>query len=77
VRKALEVDPTKRYQTAAEFGAALAPHIAGGGAEAATLMSNLFAEEFRAEEARFAAALPSSERGLDARNTRDYQNRRP
>ena len=29
VRKALEVDPTKRYQTAAEFGAALAPHVGG------------------------------------------------
>jgi hypothetical protein len=75
VRKALEVDPTKRYQTAAEFGAVLAPHVAGGAAEAGALMSTLFADDFRAEEARFAAAIPSSERGLDARNTRDYQNR--
>jgi protein kinase-like protein len=77
VRKALEVDPTKRYQTAAEFGAAVGPHVAGGAAEAGMLMSTLFAEDFRAEEARFAAAIPNSERALDARNTRDYQNRRP
>ena len=76
VRKVLSVDPTKRYQTAAEFGAALAPHIAGGAAEAGTLMNTLFAEEFRAEEARFAAAIPPSG-AHDARNTHDYQNRRP
>jgi serine/threonine protein kinase len=77
VRKVLEVDPTRRYQTAAEFGAALAPHIAGGNTEAGALMSTLFADDFRAEEARFAAALPTSERAIDARNTRDYQNKRP
>jgi len=77
VRKALEVDPTKRYQTAVEFGAALAPHVAGGAAEASALMSTLFAEDFRTEEARFAAAIPPSERAIDARNTRDFQNRRP
>ena len=71
------MDPTKRYQTAGEFGAALAPHVAGGSAAAGTLMSTLFAEDFRAEEARFAAAIPSSERELNARNTSDYQNRRP
>ena len=40
---------------------------AGGAAEAAALMSTLFAEDFRAEEARFAAAIPHSERGSDAR----------
>jgi hypothetical protein len=77
VRKALEVDPTRRYQTAAEFGAALAPHAAGGATEAGALMSTLFAEDFRAEEARFNAAIPSSERAIDARNPRDLQNRRP
>jgi serine/threonine protein kinase len=76
VRKALEVDPSKRYQTAAEFGAALAPFVAGGAGEAGALMSKLFAEDFRAEEARFAAALPGSG-SVDARNTRDFQNRRP
>jgi hypothetical protein len=75
VRKALEVDPTRRYQSAAEFGAAVAPYIAGGAAEAGALMSTLFAEDFRAEEARFAAAIPSSERALDSRHTRDLPNR--
>jgi len=77
VRKALEFDPTRRYQSAVEFGAAIAPHVAAGAAEAGALMSTLFAEDFRAEEARFAAAIPSSERAIDARNTRDYQPRRP
>ena len=77
VRKALEIDPSRRYQSAGEFGAAIAPHVGGGAAEAATLMSTLFADDFRAEEARFAAAIPSSERALDAHNTRDYQPRRP
>jgi hypothetical protein len=77
VRKALEVDPTRRYQTAVEFAAALAPHVAGGSVAAGTLMTTLFADDFRAEEARFAAAIPSSERGLDTRNTGDHQNRRP
>jgi serine/threonine protein kinase len=74
VRKALEIDPSKRYQTAAEFGAALAADAAGGAAEAGALMSTLFAEDFRAEEARFAAALPQSG-SLDARHTRDFQKR--
>jgi hypothetical protein len=56
--RALQVDPVKRYQTAAEFGAALAPY-ATGAAAAAALMSALFTDDFRAEEARFAAAAPS------------------
>jgi serine/threonine protein kinase len=58
--KALQVDPSRRHQTAAEFAAALAPHAAGGAAAAAALMSALFTNDFRAEEARFAAAVPSS-----------------
>src|SRR4029078_1146959 len=57
VRKAREGDPTKRYQTATEFGAALAPHVAGGAAEAGSLMTTLFADELRAEAARFGAAI--------------------
>jgi serine/threonine protein kinase len=76
VRKALEVDPTRRYQSAAEFAAAVAPHVSGGAAQASALMSKLFAEDFRAEEARFAAAFPSSERGLDRPNPNDYQTKR-
>ena len=53
----------------------LLPHVAGGAAEAGTLMSTLFADDFRAEEARFNAAIPTSERALDARGTSDYQKR--
>jgi serine/threonine-protein kinase len=66
VGKVLQVDPTKRYQSATEFAAAVAPHVTGGAAEAAKLMTTLFAEDFRSEEARFAAAVPSSERNLPA-----------
>ncbi len=66
VRKALQVDPNLRYQTAREFEAALGPHIEGGAASSAAMMGTLFAEDFRAEEVRFAAAVPSSERGLQA-----------
>jgi hypothetical protein len=65
VRQALEIDPGKRYQTAAEFAAALAPHTAGGAAAAAATIAALFADDFRAEEARFAAALQKDEGGTD------------
>ena len=61
VGKALEVNPDRRYQTAAEFAAALGPHTAGGAAAAAATVATLFADDFRAEEARFAAALPQAE----------------
>jgi serine/threonine-protein kinase len=78
VRKALEVDPTRRYQNAAEFAAAVAPYASGGAAQAAALMSKVFADDFRAEEARFAAALPSSDRGIDrSGGPPDYQPKRP
>jgi hypothetical protein len=66
VLRALQVDPTKRYQSATEFAAAVAPHVTGGALEAGRLMATLFADDFRAEEARFAAALPASERSLPA-----------
>jgi hypothetical protein len=77
VRKALETDPTKRYQSATEFAAAVVPLVAGGAAEASALMTRLFAEDFRSEEARFAAAVPSSERGLTGPGPHDFQTRRP
>jgi hypothetical protein len=51
VARALAVDPSLRYQTAAEFGAAVAPHITGGKAEAAALMQELFGDEFKRESA--------------------------
>jgi serine/threonine protein kinase len=66
IGKALEIDPTRRYQTATEFAAALAPHLVAGPSSSAALMTALFSEDFRAEEARFAAAVPSSERSLAA-----------
>ncbi|HEY6477361.1 MAG TPA: protein kinase, partial [Polyangia bacterium] len=66
VRKALEVDPARRYRTAGEFAAALAPHTAGGAAAAAAIVASLFADDFRAEEARFAAAVPKAETASDS-----------
>jgi hypothetical protein len=77
VCKALETDPTKRYQTATEFAAGLAPLVAGGASEAAAMMTRLFTDDFRSEEARFAAAVPSSERGLAGPGAHDFQTRRP
>jgi serine/threonine-protein kinase len=78
VVRALQPDPAQRYQSAAEFAAALAPHVTGGATAAATLMRTLFAEDFRAEEARFAAAMPASDHsahGPSAGGT-EWQNRR-
>jgi hypothetical protein len=51
VSRALAVDPALRYQTAAEFGAAVAPHISGAKGEAAALIQQLFSEEFKRESA--------------------------
>ena len=51
VARALAVDPALRYQTAAEFAAAVAPHIEGGKTEAEALMQQLFAEELAREGA--------------------------
>src|SRR4029453_15686648 len=51
--RALQIDPTRRFQTAAEFGAAVAPHVAGGPAQAASLMRSLFGTDFQQEETRF------------------------
>jgi hypothetical protein len=49
--RVLAVDPGLRFQTASEFGAAVAPHTGGGKTEAADLMQKLFAEEFKRESA--------------------------
>jgi hypothetical protein len=78
--KALQSDPNRRYRTAAEFAAAITPHIAGGAAASAAMMSTLFAEDFRAEEARFAAAVPASDRHLrpdGSSSPDDLEPRRP
>jgi hypothetical protein len=62
VRRALEIDPARRYQSAADFAAAVAPHVAGAPAEAARLMKDLFTDDFQQEEARFSAAIPTTDR---------------
>jgi serine/threonine-protein kinase len=73
VARALEVSPDRRYQSAREFAAALAPHTAGGAAAASEMMASLFGDDFLAEEARFAAAVPKADTATDER--RDVQNR--
>jgi Protein kinase domain len=49
--KALAVNPAERYQSAAEFAAALAPFVAGAKTEACRLMQTLFGEELGEEAA--------------------------
>jgi serine/threonine-protein kinase len=57
--RALEVDPDKRFQSSAEFSAAIAPHLArGGSSELAVRLKALFGEELRAEQERLATAFP-------------------
>jgi hypothetical protein len=63
VRRALQIEPAARFQTAADFAAALAPLVAGGPAEVARLMKEVFSADFQQEEARFAAAIPATGRG--------------
>jgi serine/threonine protein kinase len=62
VGRALQTDPAQRYHSAADFAAAVAPHVAGAPAEAARLMRELFSDDFQKEEARFAAAIPTTDR---------------
>ena len=56
--RALASDPAARFHTAAEFSAALSPHIGGGATQLAQLMRTHFAEDFRQEEERFSGAIP-------------------
>jgi serine/threonine protein kinase len=56
LERALQPDPADRFQTAAEFAAALAPFIAGAHDGLARSMERLFGEDIRAEEARFDSA---------------------
>ncbi len=58
VTRALEVDPAKRYQSAAEFEAALAPLARATTGDLAALMQRLFADDFNKEEERFSSAMP-------------------
>ena len=59
ITRALEVDPDRRFQSCAEFSAAIAPHLESGGAiELASRVIALFGEELRAEQERLVAAFP-------------------
>ncbi len=66
LKKALAVDPAARFQTASEFLATVTPHVGRGGAELAELVTRLFAEDFRQEEAGFASATPPTKPPLRA-----------
>jgi hypothetical protein len=59
VARALTVDPAARFQSAAEFAAAVAPHVGRGSGEMAELMARAFADELRQEEVRLSGAIPS------------------
>ena len=57
--RALEVDPYDRFQSSAEFSAAIVPHLTGApSSELARRMLALFGPELRAEQERLAAAFP-------------------
>jgi len=55
--RALQPAPEDRFQTAAEFAAALAPYLSGAAAGLARNMERLFGEDIRDEETRFAAGV--------------------
>jgi len=58
LKKALQPAAENRYQSAAEFAMALAPHITGMRPAAAMLMEKLFGEELRIAEAENAEETP-------------------
>ena len=61
--RALAVDPAKRFQSSAEFSAAIVPHLSPGGAtELGARVAALFGDELRAERTTLAAAFPNAPR---------------
>ena len=61
--RALEVDPDLRFQSSAEFRAAVASHMTGGGStELAEQLLRLFGDELHAEQERLAAAFARAPR---------------
>jgi hypothetical protein len=61
--RALDVDPDRRFQSGAEFRAAVASHLTGGGAsELAEQLLRLFGDELRTEQERLAAAFARAPR---------------
>jgi serine/threonine-protein kinase len=61
LERALQPEAGDRFQSAAEFAAALAPFIAGAHDALSRSMERLFGEDIRAEEARFASARVASD----------------
>jgi serine/threonine-protein kinase len=55
---ALAVDPTERFQTAAQFRAAIATHLEGGRAEVEEAMKGAFLDDLRLEQERLNRACP-------------------
>ena len=76
LRRALQANPADRFQTAREFGAAVALGIGGGAAELAALMQHLFSEDFKAEEARFRTFGSSGQSGPTSAETQETLLRR-
>jgi serine/threonine-protein kinase len=63
LRRALEVEPERRFQSSAEFRAAIAPYVVGAGAtELANQLHRLFGDELRAEQERLNAAAARAPR---------------
>jgi eukaryotic-like serine/threonine-protein kinase len=61
--RALDVDPDRRYQTGAEFRAAVESHLtAGGASELSEQLLRLFGGELRTEQERLAAAFARAPR---------------
>lgn len=56
--RALEIEPERRFQSAAEFRDALAGHVAGGDAELAALVGELFGPELQAEVDHLTSVAP-------------------
>jgi eukaryotic-like serine/threonine-protein kinase len=56
--RALEIDPTRRFQTAGEFRAAVAAHVGGGESELTGIIGELFGHELQGELDRLAAVAP-------------------
>jgi hypothetical protein len=51
LHRALAINPAARFQSAGQFAAALAPHIAGAKSVTADLVQALFGDELKAEMA--------------------------
>ena len=58
--RVLQVKAADRYQTAHELYEALGAYVGDGAAELAALVKDLFAEDFKREEARFVTYVPST-----------------